>query len=412
MSDVRAYLKGKQIHDLLLRIRRKYVSLGRAGGTVTVSIEEARSLSGLLGKTPRGKVALADLDGAFQRNNFSCTLRQAMEAYFGSPIVTRLEHLAQETASWADAMAEVSGMCETSGGEVTPGTLWLQTDAEYLKQQWRQHPDGFAEGARIAASALNRLNEAAGPLPIFANLIAGDPHALDANTLAGRYFQRGLEQLFADAVPEEGTSAETRSAILAAANLAVDDISSAVTAAGILGGPPWLVAARQTGEAIGLPLRSITPGMPIRGYQGQAYVVENPAVFSALLDQIADVPPPARPTIICTSGQLSLAARRLLDSLVQGGTRILYSGDLDVSGLVILRGLMRRHGAAVVPWRMDAEAYGLAFRSGAGELDAARLALLEPDFPHLVAAMKAGGPAFQETLIPYLAADMRSQLRP
>ena len=62
------------------------------------------------------------------------------------------------------------------------------------------------------------------------------------------------------------------------------------------------------------------------------YVMENPAVFSAILDANDNS---RLPPLVCTSGPLSVAALLLLDELVAAGGILYYSGDFDPEGLQI-----------------------------------------------------------------------------
>jgi uncharacterized protein (TIGR02679 family) len=122
------------------------------------------------------------------------------------------------------------------------------------------------------------------------------------------------------------------------------------------------------------------------------------------------VPSGKRPTLICTSGQLSLAARRLLDLLVKDGVVLLYSGDFDRAGLGIACGLKRRYGVRLTLWRMSIQDYHIA--KDRRTLEATPTHLIhrqETQFlSSLVAEVEKNGRAFQESIIPELEADLRS----
>ena len=424
MSELVQYLRSRPFHPLLLQLRERYEGLGRIGGSVAVPPESVPPLAGFLGH-PVGdnRVRLAEVDAALQRSRFACTLPEALAAYFGEPMVTRAEaaaaeqqrwqqvlaELAAEQQRWQQALAELAAAAPPAGSSPSladrPDPLgWLTAEGTYLQREWRKRPVELAAAARLVGGALLRLPAPDEPLPVFANRLAGDPHALDR--LAGRLWLRALAWLYPEAALAARSPAEQRLAWLAAAGLAADDVSSSVVVAGLIGEAGWLLSARAAGVALALPLRSIAEGQTYQGWRGVAFVVENPPVFSQLLDAMAGLPAAGRPTLICTSGQLSLAARRLLGRLVAGGTTLRYSGDFDAAGLGIARGCLQRYGDACRLWRLDPEDYRRALRHPAPAVESERLELLRSSFPQLVPPLLAGGAAYQEALVPALVADL------
>lgn len=100
--------------------------------------------------------------------------------------------------------------------------------------------------------------------------------------------------------------------------------------------------------------RLAAAGLPLAA---EVLVVENLYIFGTILDRElqdgAALPFP----IVCTSGQSSLAALRLLDKMTNERSRIYYSGDFDVKCLTMAISLSQRYGSRFVPWRMDCETY-------------------------------------------------------
>ena len=115
------------------------------------------------------------------------------------------------------------------------------------------------------------------------------------------------------------------------------------------------------------------------------YIVENPSVFSTILDSIwpqsySDAPP----ALICTSGPASAAAIRWMQKCmrVSGGTcRLYYSGDFDLKGLSMGVTLARLFPDRFVPWRFDGETYREAVQAGPGpvfdDIELKKLAVIE-----------------------------------
>ncbi|EKP95371.1 protein of unknown function DUF2399,protein of unknown function DUF3323 [Thermaerobacter subterraneus DSM 13965] len=331
------------------------------------------------------------------------------------------------------------------------------------------------------------------PLALFAHRVCGDPHALDPDTPAGRLLLQALTVV----LPEAGdlgrgltSPALRRNVLLEAAGLAADDTSSTVAAFHLravlpdprrapprdgsprpveAGGaanrdPGWIedpvaAAACATGTVVVWPLREIRRRPRFFAAGGAAYAVENPQVFQALVDTLVrrreanlsddEGGPRGGPSLLCTSGRLSLAAVLLLDRLIGRtgpGTpaphqparhratgsdprlgagpgpcperaRLYYSGDFDVAGLEIAYSVITRYGAAACPWRMTAADYRHALAATAGDAGARRFdpgerrrleRLRARGFlPELIDEMLAvGHPAYQEGLIDRLLADL------
>lgn len=89
------------------------------------------------------------------------------------------------------------------------------------------------------------------------------------------------------------------------------------------------------------------------------YVVENPSIFSAILDswEAHNDEQKRRPQLVLTSGQPHMAALRLLDQWVAQNGIFYYSGDLDWKGLEMAVRLANRYPNAFRPWHMDGDTY-------------------------------------------------------
>ncbi len=88
----------------------------------------------------------------------------------------------------------------------------------------------------------------------------------------------------------------------------------------------------------------------------RVYLVENLTPFLDLVD-VAHAPLREHlPSglLVCTGGQASWAVVSLVRKLAKHGVPMLHAGDLDRSGVHILRSLKRRTGAKIAPWFMDA----------------------------------------------------------
>ena len=101
------------------------------------------------------------------------------------------------------------------------------------------------------------------------------------------------------------------------------------------------------------------------------YVVENEMVFTTLQKEIKD----NDIALICTSGQPSLTAQKLIELLVKENNRIFYSGDIDPEGLGICDRLWKKYPNNITPWLMNSNDY-LASISNE-EVSVQRLSLLD-----------------------------------
>lgn len=86
---------------------------------------------------------------------------------------------------------------------------------------------------------------------------------------------------------------------------------------------------------------------------GRAYVVENEMVFSYLVNCFRE----REVTLLCTSGQLSGAAQRLIRMLCENGMEVYYSGDMDPEGIDIAERLWRKYPQSLHIWRMETSDY-------------------------------------------------------
>ena len=146
-----------------------------------------------------------------------------------------------------------------------------------------------------------------------------------------------------------------------------------------------------------------------RSSSERAYIVENEMVFTQLCDRSAQFHSP----LICTSGQPSVAALRLLDLLAAEGTELFYSGDFDGKGLSIAAQLCGRYPNLLKPWHMAPGDYALC-RSDVPLSESSRSLLqgcagtaLESSAETVKQFDRAG---YQELLIPFLETDLTETL--
>ena len=409
-GDVGDYLRGiAPLDQVMEEIRRRHYIDGKLPTSIPIGPEQATAL-GRLGCTRLrgGRLYLADLDAALRDSRFMCGVSDALEAWAAQSLTTRAGEREAEEAEWSRFAAELTAGRTVEDGD--PAALWLAQDGRYVRQEWAATRGSMHDAILLAVRASRAIRPDGEflPLPAFANAVAGGPHNLDLDRPARRYFDRILCSMFPEVEVAAPLTAECREKLLAAAGLIVDDISSDVIAANLEGNGRLPEIMGITGLPLTLPLFTIARLGDVSARGGIAYVVENPPVFRLILSRLDALPPAERPTLLCTAGQLSIAARKLLDLLVVRGAIIRYSGDFDPGGLAIARGLIRRYGEAVCLWRMDTDAYARAVSPSTPPADPKRLRALADDFPDLCAAIRDGGVAFQESLADILADEVIS----
>ena len=85
----------------------------------------------------------------------------------------------------------------------------------------------------------------------------------------------------------------------------------------------------------------------------RAYIVENEMVFSYLISQMEE----EEVTLLCTSGQPRTAALKLISLLLEEGTELFYSGDIDPDGVRIAERLWKKFDNRIHLWRMEESDY-------------------------------------------------------
>ncbi len=193
-------------------------------------------------------------------------------------------------------------------------------------------------------------------LPVLASYVARDPHVFDRGNPAGEMLIDALCIVHGFSPP---SNQQETAELLYKSGILIDEISNYITLAGLFaykGGrvhPVWQAAVDE-GEVLQIPLASLVKIDRITSPTGRVFVVENPAVFSSILDEFDGE---AVPPLICSYGQIKLAGLLLLDRLAEEGTDIYYSGDFDPEGLLIADKLVQRYSNRLKLWHYGIKDY-------------------------------------------------------
>ncbi len=403
---------------ILTEILKKYQRYGRPAGTVRLddaTPEECDAARGIFGHpfSPPLKLRTDQFEAAIQDSLYrGASLKEVLEFYFDTEIRTRHE-VRQAQDSLFSAMLSLAS--ERVQNETCRRWLYGLEDQQgrgypLLRREAAKNLDGTQLSLLQACRSLDQLErhpQGAIRLAVLSAQATSDPHALDSGTLCGKLFLYLLSFRSNLAFPE---NAEQRDSLYYENGILCDSISSLVTQVGLVldveaGEHPAYRLLRQRHEMSTLSLASLSGLSGAHSSSGRAYIVENEMVFAQLCDQAARFHSP----LICTSGQPSVAALRLLDLLAVSDTELFYSGDFDGKGLSIAAQLCARYPTLLRPWHMAPEDYGLC-RSDVLLSEASRALLqgcartaLEPSAEAVRKYDRAG---YQELLIPLLETDL------
>lgn len=347
---------------LFEQFRKKYASLGKVGGSVSIQSfkqAELEAIARFFGEdvsTIRLKktVTMRAFEKKLQTTKFEgVTLVELLETYFGESLVTKQEALAQMEKERAERFRELALMYPsltfwfTYLERRTADTYWVNRIVE---------TDNFHLFCAQLTQALEGLPLDYERLPMFGQRILGNPHAFDRTTDLGRLWIHVLHIKRGQGGPPPNDT-ERVNELLLEFKLLRDDITNFVTCANLVAEqddtrhPMWR-GAMETYSVLNVPMRELLRVNRVRPNRGDTvWIVENSGVFSSLLDDVSDTP------LVCTHGQFKLASYRLLDMLVASGCRLKYAGDFDPEGLQMAARLKERYGDKLDYWCMDLESY-------------------------------------------------------
>lgn len=396
-SRAKKYFSCSAWRRILAAVWNKYSSLGRVGGNAVVkqlSDAESEALNSFFGWNCKAgdteTIPLALFDEELRTSGFApMNLLRLHVLLEGRPLLTKEEKRLLEDEQWNDLFQAVrysleASLCPVAEEWLSRVEAGVGAGGRSLRELYKTNPELARSSVEIVVRTLNKLFPAGGScerkpirLPVLAVRVSGDAHALDMNRPAGRMLvailreklsgweDPGEADIGADtSVFENGSETLKLRESYRRFGILDDDLSSIVY---------WYVPKR--GEPV---LPNVWTLSQVEAAEtlprcSTIFVVENPAVFSTLLDSLPEslqfaAEPPA---LVCTSGPASAAAIRWIERcLVQSGDRckITYSGDFDIKGLSMGQNLAARFPDRFVPWRFDSDAYLSSIRKQRGPL--------------------------------------------
>lgn len=341
------YLKSKSGFERFMREwEKRYHSLGYFGGTIVlagVSDDERKVIGELLGKdydkvskitvTSRGFMKALDM------TKFSgVDMVKVLTCYFGYSLHTRKEDKEKQKK---DKEQVIQGLKETYAG--TYAEKWLmyiqQKEKSLLTRFIQLYPNNRKEMGFVldAINAFPKYEKEVKSLAVFANQISKKPHFFDLGGLYSTYLLSAIAYFFNDGVTPK-TQIEKR-ALMVMAGIVSDEVTNYITTYNIQAmqkdstinkGLAWF--ARQ-GESLNLHVGNMGEWESLYGFD-RVIVVENPSVFT-ILSQFLHDRKEQQIALICTNGELNVAAYTLFHFLKKKSVAIYYGGDFDPEGMLI-----------------------------------------------------------------------------
>lgn len=420
-----AYLKKNTAYGRAMReFRKKWESYGRVTGTITLkrtSESERRALSGIIGTSLNEediKLSFKRFEEGLQQTRYApVDMKEVLEAYFEMPIYTKREKTELQQQRKDSFFEDAVYFFKENSSELSVAIEWITAmrhEKKYgyqiLMKEFAQDGDCAENLVRNMGSALisiDKMRDEWKLLAVFAAEISGNPHYFDRGSVAAQLLTHAI--CFMLKCEEPRNAYEWRECLQSVGILS-DTIASMVhalgvhieTSEGLHAGFEAFCMRKEPYAITAENLKSVTAA---KADHNKVYVVENEMVFLHLAEKAKE----SNATLLCTSGQLRMAAFKLLDLLVRGGAEIFYSGDLDPEGMDIADRLWKRYGNAVHLWHMDAGDYEKSISEEMlSERQMAKLErLVNPILRRTAESLRQSGKAgYQEHLLSELSADI------
>ncbi|MEB3103197.1 TIGR02679 domain-containing protein [Ferviditalea candida] len=382
-AKAKAYFSQPGFQRMLAAVWNRYERLERIGGNAVVrkvTQAESEAINSFFGwnfnEGDDISIPLVLFEQELRESIFSIGIMELYRLIEGKALLTRAEKQLLSNAEWHRLFDEVR---QLSGEEILPITnTWLSKLSAGQGVGWRTLRELFRDNHAKAQSSLTIVVRALHllfaeysrmepiRLPVLAARVSGDAHALDISEPAGRMLVAVLQSMIPDeagqqtapagdedASDQDGSKSLKLRQLYRMNGILDDDLSSIVYWSVPEYGKPLLRnvwTLRQVEAAEHVPRCS------------RIYIVENPAVFSTLIDSMSEPlfltgNPPA---LVCTSGPASAAAIRWLQRCIEvsdGTCSIYYSGDFDVKGISMAQTLQGLFPERFTAWRFDCQTY-------------------------------------------------------
>ncbi|MBP3889327.1 MAG: DUF2399 domain-containing protein [Cellulosilyticum sp.] len=351
-KELADYLKqNKGYQNILEKIIERYRRLGKLGGTIVLgqlTEEEVKILSPYdyrVSETKTCKITVKKFVKGLCRGKFEgVDFEETLRLYSGEALISNKEvkEKKQETTEqFYKQLIEKLNCNEVQ--------IWLTEALEkkaYGYYTFHKLYPNVQEQLKEMIMAIDdlvsyrKINQDWILLPVLASLITRDTHYFDLNKIEGKLLLYYFAYKQGVPYPE---SVQAINEVLMEEGIVRDQLSNSTICYGIYGkteryDKPW-DAFWKMGEPLQLSLYNLKDVCEMTAKRQRVYIVENPAVFSGLLEVAIQ----KEVGLICTSGQLNTSSYMILDLLASNYIMMYYNGDFDPEGLQIADKLKQRY---------------------------------------------------------------------
>ena len=364
------YLYDNEFSEFMQLWKKQYEKYGTCKGSIDLILNDSNRecMSGLMGKDYYGvdcaHITFRQLQKAISNTKYeNCDFNEVLKMYFNHDILTNKNRQEQEQMRIQNIFKH---LLEQEGkSQQWIHHIYTDHDSVYVRivQASKENEQKCINTVDVVMKALNQLpmwQDKKENISIFASLHTKNPHAFDKNTFPYYLLMHGIVYFLKVDFPK--TNLE-QNEILYRAGLYQDGISNYCSIARLQAlNENYQPHLGWTGfydsyEALNVNMDNL---LHIRSivYCDRVYVVENPAVFQALLKMIKKEKI-EKIGLVCTNGQLNYSAYLLLDILVSSNVETYYSGDMDPEGLLIADKIKQRY-PSIKLWCYDVRHYEIS----------------------------------------------------
>lgn len=364
------YLYDNEFSEFMHLWKKQYEKYGTCKGSIDLILNDSNRecMSGLMGKDYYGvdcaHITFQQLQKAISNTKYeNCDFNEVLKMYFNHDILTNKNRQEQEQMRIQNIFKH---LLEQEGkSQQWIHHIYTDHDSVYVRivQASKENEQKCINTVDVVMKALNQLpmwQDKKENISIFASLHTKNPHAFDKNTFPYYLLMHGIVYFLKVDFPK--TNLE-QNEILYRAGLYQDGISNYCSIARLQAlNENYQPHLGWTGfydsyEALNVNMDNL---LHIRSivYCDRVYVVENPAVFQALLKMIKKEKI-EKIGLVCTNGQLNYSAYLLLDMLVSSNVETYYSGDMDPEGLLIADKIKQRY-PSIKLWCYDVRHYEIS----------------------------------------------------
>lgn len=367
------YLKQKEFKEFMNLWRHQYERLGRCGGTISLPLRDDNrdKIASFMGKdyhkNTHARITYTQLMKVIHETRFAgADFNQVLLMYYSNEVITHRDAKSRKENEAAQFFAFL--MQEDHS---LPSQIWLKCVVDtrssvYVRivQEYRKHPSSCPSQLRNVLHAIDHLpvwKHGKENIAVFASKFMDDPHAFDRNKFAFYLLFQAI--CFHMGYKKDKYNGIEQNEILYKAGLYRDSISNfcvlarlnAVMENGDMH-PGWK-GFFDNYEAFNMNMDNLSciSGIDKKTCR-QVFIVENPSIFQALLQQVKSCAY-EEIGLICTNGQLNVSGYLLLDKIHEADIAMYYAGDMDPEGILIADKLKTRYGDALTLWRYDIDDY-------------------------------------------------------